>query len=230
MHIPDGFLDPKISTGMLGAAAGALGFCLAKLTQAITELVPQRVLAAAGNALGNVQMAGRRILTGTGAKELKKMAEIAMWVFAAQMFNFPVAAGTSGHLIGGVFAAVIAGPFAGTLVIAAVVAVQALVFGDGGLAAMGANIINMAVLGSFAAYYLYAGLKKLLPENGAIALSAWVSVMLAALACSLELGFSGTAPVGVVSKAMLGVHAVIGIAEALLTVILIAVFRKMAAR
>jgi len=148
MHIPDGFLDPKISTGLLGAALGVLGYCLAQVTKAVTALVPGRVLAAASNALGNVQMGGRRVLTKLGEKKISRMALVAAWVFSAQMFNFPVASGTSGHLIGGVFAAVLLGPFAGAVVISVVLAVQSFFFADGGLMALGANIVNMAVLGS----------------------------------------------------------------------------------
>lgn len=230
MHIPDGFLDPKMSGGLMGAAAGALAYCVAKVTQSVTELVPQRVLAAADNALGNMQTAGYRTITGEGAKKLKRMAEVGAWIFAAQMFNFPVQSGTSGHLIGGVFAAAVLGPFAGAIVIAVVLAVQAFMFGDGGVTALGANIINMAVIGSLAGYYIYAGLKKILSENSSAGIAAWSSVMLAALACSLEIGFSGTTGLSDVTKAMLGVHALIGAAEALITVLLIKVFRGMEAR
>lgn len=227
MHIPDGFLDPKISGGLLGAAAGAMAYCFAKAARVAASLVPSRVLAAAGNALGNVKSAGRLVVTEEGEKLLKKMAEVSAWIFAAQMFNFPVQSGTSGHFLGGVFAALILGPYAGALSLALVLAVQALLFADGGLAALGANIVNMAVIGSFIGYFIYLGLKKIFSENISTAIAAWISVMLAALACSLEIGFSGTIETGTITRAMLSVHAIIGLAEAFITVILVKLFRGM---
>lgn len=225
MHIPDGFLDPKMSSGLLGLAAGVLGYCLGQVMRAVTAMVPKQVLATAGNVIGNMQTAGKRVLTKFGEGTLYKMATVAAWLFAAQMFNFPVNSGTSGHLIGGVFAAVIVGPFAGAVVIAAVLLVQSLFFADGGLMTLGANIVNMAIIGSFASYYIYTGLKKLIPETASIAIAAWLSVVAAALACSLEIGFSGTAGLPAVTSAMVKTHALIGIAEAVITVVLVNLYR-----
>jgi cobalt/nickel transport system permease protein len=226
MHIPDGFLDPKMSGGLLGAALGAFAFCLSKVMNAVTAIVPQQVLAAVGNSLGNVRMAGRRILTEIGEKKIKKMAQVAAWVFAFQMFNFPIGSGTSGHLIGGVFAVVVLGPSAGMIVISVVLAVQALFFADGGLMALGGNIINMAVLGSFGSYYIYAGLKRSFSEVWSIAMAAWLSVVLASLACAVEIGLSGTIGLKDVIVAMMKVHGVIGIFEALITIFLIKIFKE----
>lgn len=227
MHIPDGFLDPKVSAGMLGAAAMVLGYCFSKVRAAVTAVVPQHALAVAGKGMSNIAGGMRRALTGDGEKTIHKMGMVASLVFAAQMFNFPISQGTSGHLIGGVFASVILGPFAGAIVIAVVLAVQMLFFADGGLMAIGANIINMALFGTIVAYYIYYYLKKVGPSSLAIAAAAWSSVVLASFVCALELGFSGTIPFGVVIPAMVGVHAVIGIAEALITLALISVFRSM---
>lgn len=224
MHIPDGFLDPKISTGLLGMAVGVLGYCLGQVMKTVTALVPHGVMAAAGNVVGAFQTGSRRIMTRFGADAVRRMGMAAAWVFAAQLFNFPIGSGTSGHLIGGVFAAVLVGPFAGALVIAAVLAVQAVFFADGGMLALGANIINMAVLGSLASYYLYAGLKKAVSERVAIAIAAWCSVMLAAFACSVEIGLSGTVSLPAVTTAMLKTHALIGVAEAGLTILLLKLF------
>jgi cobalt/nickel transport system permease protein len=224
MHIPDGFLDPKMSGGLLGAAAGVLGYCLAKVFRAITAVVPERVLSAAGSSLGNISLAGKRILSKIGEAELQQMGQVAAWIFAAQMFNFPILSGTSGHLIGGVFAGIALGPCAGTLALSVVLLIQTLFFGDGGLRALGANIINMAVLGSFVGYYIYAGLKKILPEALSAGLAAWASVVLAALACSLEIGLSGTIGLGAVTGAMLKVHIVIGLVEAAATILLLRFF------
>ncbi|MCX5750780.1 MAG: energy-coupling factor ABC transporter permease [Candidatus Saganbacteria bacterium] len=227
MHIPDGFLDPKVSMGMMGAAAAVLSFCFAKVRAAITALKPAEAFAAAGKNIGNITGRMRRVLTGDGERTIYKMGMVAALIFACQMFNFPIGGGTSGHLIGGVFASVILGPFAGAIVIAVVLAVQMLFFADGGLLAIGANIINMALFGAIAGYYIYNVLKKFMPEWGAISIAAWSSVALASFMCALELGLSGTVPFSVVIPAMLRVHAVIGIAEAVISLVLINLFRGM---
>jgi cobalt/nickel transport system permease protein len=147
---------------------------------------------------------------------------MAAFIFAAQMFNFPVVGGTSGHLLGGVLAAVMLGPWAGTLVMTAVVAVQALMFQDGGLLIMGANIFNMGIVGTLGGYAVYRGVARLLggEERGrlpAAAVAAWVSVVAGALAMALQLGASEVVPLDLALPAMLGVHTLIGIGEALIT-------------
>jgi cobalt/nickel transport system permease protein len=211
---------------LLGAAVGVLGYCLGKVLKAVTAVVPQRVLATVGNGIGNIGMAGKRILTKIGEGKLYQMGLVAAWIFSAQMFNFPINSGTSGHLIGGVFAGVLLGPFAGTVVIAVVLIVQALFFADGGFMALGANIINMAVFGTFVSYYIYALLKKYVSELVSIVIAAWFSVALAAFACSLEIGLSGTIALSSVTTAMMKVHFIIGIAEAMLTVLLLKLFNR----
>jgi cobalt/nickel transport system permease protein len=227
MHIPDGFLDPKISYGLMGAAVAVLSYCFARVKAAVTALAPQEAFATVGKGISNLTGKSRRILTRLGEQRIYQMGMVAALVFAAQMFNFPIASGTSGHLIGGVMAVVLLGPFAGTIVIAAVLMVQAFFFADGGLIALGANVINMAFLAGFLSYYLYSVLKKHLLEWQSIALTAWCSVVLAALAASLEIGLSGTFALGAVTSSMLKVHVIIGLAEALITVALANVFRKM---
>lgn len=229
MHIPDGLLDPKLSAGLSGLAAIALAYSLAKVREAVTALQPVAALATVGKGLGNMVSGMRRVLTGDGERTIYKMGMVAALVFAGQMFNFPIGGGTSGHLIGGVFAAVILGPFAGALAIAAVLAVQAVFFADGGLVALGANIINMALIGTILAYYIYYMLKKAAPEWLAIAAAAWLSVALAAFTCALEIGFSGTVPLATVIPAMLKVHFIIGLAEALITLALVKTFRSLSA-
>src|SRR3989339_947362 len=209
MHIPDGFLDPKVSVGMMSVAGAALAFCFAKVKEVVTALVPAEALATAGQGAGNLSGRLRRVLTPAGEKLIYKMGMVASLIFAAQMFNFPINSGTSGHLIGGVFASVILGPFAGAIVIAVVLAVQMLFFADGGLLAIGANIVNMALFGTILAYYIYYLLKKIAPEWLAVAVAAWASVPIAAFACALELGLSGTISFGEVIPAMLKVHMVI---------------------
>lgn len=224
MHIPDGFLDPKISSGLIGVAATVLGLCFARVMQAVTALSPVKAMATTA---GNITGGFKRVLTPAGEKTIYKMGMAAALVFAAQMFNFPVGSGTSGHLIGGVFAAVVLGPFAGAIVIATVLGVQSLFFADGGLMALGANIINMAVIGSIGCYYIYLFIKKTAPEWIAISVAAWSSVVLAAAACALEISASGTIALSAVFPAMIKVHVIIGIAEALITLAFINFFRSM---
>lgn len=229
MHIPDGFLDPKISMGMMGAAVAVLAYSVAKVREAVTAVAPQAALAAVGKGVQSMALGGRRVLTKLGEQKIYQMGMVASLVFAAQMFNFPVAQGTSGHLIGGVLAAILLGPFAGTIVIAVVLTVQMLFFADGGLLAIGANIVNMAVIGSLGCYYIYYFSKKYIPEWIAIMAAAWSSVVLASLACALQIGFSGTIAMGAVVPAMLRIHVLIGIAEALITLAFISLFRSMVA-
>jgi cobalt/nickel transport system permease protein len=150
------------------------------------------------------------------------MGVMAAFIFAAQMFNFQVAGGTSGHLLGGVLAAILLGPWAGTLVMACVIAVQALLFSDGGLVVMGANIFNMGVVGTLGGFAIYLALCRVLGGEDraripASAIAAWIAVVLASLAMSVELIVSGTSPAEIVLPAMVGVHVFIGIGEALIT-------------
>ena len=210
----------------MGAAIAVLGYCFAKVKAAVTAMVQQPAFAAVGRGIKSLAGGGRRALTRLGEQKIYLMGMVAALIFAAQMFNFPIGQGTSGHLLGGVLAVVLLGPFAGTLVIAVVLGVQAIFFADGGLLALGANIINMAFFGSLVSYYLYAGLKKILNEKISIVVAAWFSVVMAACACSLEVAFSGKIGFAQVIPAMFKVHAVIGIAEAMITIVLINIFRK----
>ena len=198
MHIPDGFLNAgtSIATGVVAAAA--VGYGLHKAREELDE------------------------------RSVPLLALCAAFVFAAQMLNFPVAGGTSGHFMGGVLAAVLLGPWLGELVIALVLLIQCLGFADGGLTALGANVFNMAVIGTIVSYYIFHGAKSLLPKSKPFFLAstgavAWLSVMLASGACAVELALSGTSPLGVALPAMLGVHAIIGIGEAVITVPVVSV-------
>ncbi len=154
-----------------------------------------------------------------------RFAAVAALVFAAQMLNFPVQDGTSGHLLGGVVASSLLGVPFGVLALALVVSLQSLVFADGGLLVLGANVVNMALLGAGAGGLINAFLlRKGLSRHLALLASAWGSVLLAASACSIELAISGTIEAGKVFPAMLGIHALIGVGEALLTVVLVGAF------
>jgi cobalt/nickel transport system permease protein len=193
MHIPDGFLAPDVAAGTGVVAAGAVGYALRRADRTLDErAVP--------------------LLGVTGA-----------FVFAVQMLNFPVAGGTSGHFLGAALAAVLLGPWTACLVLAVVLVMQAFVFADGGVTALGANILNMGVAGGLGAGLVLAVGRSLLPRTraaflGTVGIAAWLAVMAGAAACSLELAASGTVPLGTVLPAMLGVHALIGVGEAVVTV------------
>ena len=193
MHIPDGFLS--------GPVAG-VGYTLAAAFVALAVWRTNRSL---------------------GEKSVPLMGVTAAFIFAVQMMNFPVAGGTSGHLLGGTLAAILVGPWAAIIVMTSVVGIQALMFQDGGLAALGFNIFNMGVataLVGYGVYYLSALLANgrrgwVLPVG--VFVASWVTVMLAALATSMELAVSDTSPLNVVLPAMMGVHSLIGIGEGLIT-------------
>jgi cobalt/nickel transport system permease protein len=139
------------------------------------------------------------------------------------MFNFPVATGTSGHLLGGVLAGYLLGPWAGTIVMATVIGIQALLFQDGGLLVLGANIFNMGVIGTLGGSFVARGIGTTLGGSRSATIlgagvAAWLAVVAAAGFTTLQLGLSGTTNIAVGLPAMLGVHALIGIGEALVTV------------
>ena len=192
MHIPDGFLNTATTAVTWVGAAGGVGYSVSRVKHELTE------------------------------RKVPLMGVTAAFIFAAQMLNFTVAGGTSGHLLGGALAVLLLGPWAGSIVITAVLIVQALLFQDGGVLAMGANIFNMAVVGILASWWIYKLLIRLLGDKAgsstvAAFVAAWCSVVLASLAASAELGFSGASPWGVVIPAMVGVHMLIGIGEGLIT-------------
>lgn len=226
MHIPNGFLDPKVSAGTAFAAAGVLGYCLAKVKLALSALAPGSIFAGAGNIGSTITENSRRMISSFAENHLMKMGAIGSLIFAAQMFNFPVAGGTSGHLLGGVIAGVALGPFSGAIVIATVLAVQSVFFADGGITALGANMLNMAVIGTFACYYIYYAIHRMFKGYySGIAIASFLSVVLASAACAVEIALSGTAELGKVLPAMVSVHSIIGIAEALLTIVALGILK-----
>ena len=198
MHIPDGFLTIVVSLICWAITISLLAIAIRKTNQAL------------------------------GEKQVPLMGIMAAFIFAAQMLNFPVAGGTSGHLLGGALAAIVLGPWAAMLVMTAVIAVQGLLFQDGGLIVMGANILNMGLLTAIVGYGLYRMVNKrsVTTRLTVAGIAAWLSVMTGALATALQLWLSGTAKLNIVVPAMLGVHALIGIGEALVTVAALAfIFR-----
>ena len=160
------------------------------------------------------------------------MGVCAAFIFAAQMVNFPISGGTSGHLLGGTLASVLLGPWAGSLVMTTVFIVQGVIFGDGGLTALGANVFNMGLIGTFGGYYIYRTIRNAMGGDtfrGVIvgaAIAAWLSVVVASIVCAFELGFSGTVPLSVALTAMAGVHVFIGIGEMLITIVALSYIYK----
>jgi cobalt/nickel transport system permease protein len=152
----------------------------------------------------------------------------AAFVFAAQMLNFPVAGGTSGHLIGGVLAAVLLGPSAAILVMSSVLILQALLFADGGITALGANIFNMALVAPLVGYAVYRLIGRLLggdlrAQLAGTAFGAWCSTVAASVTCAGQLALSGTVAWNVALPAMVGIHMLIGVGEALITSLVVVV-------
>jgi len=192
MHIPDGFLSTLVSI----------------LAWIFSILVVAFALHRTGQELGE--------------RDVPLMGVLAAAIFAGQMLNFTVAGGTSGHLMGAALATILLGPWPAILVMTAVVSVQALLFQDGGLLALGANILNMGVIGVAVSYGVYRLIKRLAQGktwgifSGGF-LAAWFSVVITSLAVALQLSLSGTSPANIAVPAMAGIHALIGVGEGLIT-------------
>lgn len=200
MHIPDGFLDAK--------------------TVAVTWVL----------GAGGVALAARHAGTAMPRERVPLVGLAAAFVFAAQMLNFPVAGGTSGHLLGGVLVAALLGPGAAVVVLAAVLVLQCFLFADGGVTALGANAVNMALVGTLGGWGIFRALSAILPGKAGrrvgVAVGSWASVVLGATTCAGQLAWSGTAPWKLVFPAMAGIHALIGIGEAVIaTMVYSAVLR-----
>lgn len=193
MHVPDGFLDLKTAAATAVLSGAALAVSLRRLNRSLPR------------------------------KDVPLMGLAGAFVFAAQMVNFPVAGGTSGHLIGGVLVGVLLGPAAGVVVMASVLIVQCLLFADGGILALGANIFNMGVIGSAGGYALYRGVRLVVRGDEGkylgIVLASWCSTVIAAVCCAGELAWSGTVPWSAAFPAMTDVHMLIAVGEALITVL-----------
>jgi cobalt/nickel transport system permease protein len=191
MHIPDGFLANRLAVSL-------------------------DILSGAG-----ILYAARRAKVDFSSRRVPIMGVLGAFVFAAQMLNFPIVGGTSGHLIGGSLLAILLGPMAGSLTMATVIIAQALFLQDGGLIALGANIFNISAITCFSGYGIFkllggsTGSGKRLLFAGFLA--GWCSVMLSAACCALEMGISGPIQLRIGLPTMLGYHAIVGIVEGMLT-------------
>ena len=190
MHIPDAFLSIAVAVVCWFITAVVVGIALKRINATLNE------------------------------RRVPLMGIMAAFIFAAQMINFPVLGGTSGHLLGGVLAAITLGPWAGMLVMTAVIAVQGLLFQDGGLVVMGANILNMGLLTCAVGYGLYRSVigSTRTVKLAVVGVAAWLSVMAGALSTALQIWLSGNAEVQIIVPAMLFVHTFIGLGEAFITV------------
>jgi cobalt/nickel transport system permease protein len=196
MHIPDGFLDTK-------------------------TIIATSLLSSLG-----LWRAVRVLKTRMSPRKVPLMGLAAAFIFVAQMINFPVVGGTSGHLLGAVLVAVLLGPSEGVLVISVVLIVQCFLFADGGVLALGANIFNMGLVATLGGYSLYRLVSRAFRTERwrfvAVPLAAWFSTVLASVFCAGELAWSGTARWSVAFPAMTGIHILIGIGEALITTLVLA--------
>ena len=201
MHIPDGFLSHGINAATFVVSTGACAYGV------------------------------KRVNRTFGEREVPLMGVTAAFIFAAQMINFPVAGGTSGHFLGAVFSSVLLGPWASLLIMTIVLVVQCLGFADGGLTAIGSNIFNMGVIGALGGYGIFIFLSTLFQKSRkgfftALAISSWFSIVMGASAAAIELAISGTSPLKVALPAMAGIHAIIGIGEAIITTAAVSLILK----
>ncbi len=201
MHIPDGFLSHSIN--------------------AITFVISS----------GTCAYGVKRVNRTLGEREVPLMGVTAAFIFAAQMINFPVAGGTSGHFLGAVFSSVLLGPWPGLLIMTLVLIVQCFGFADGGLTALGSNIFNMGIIGSLGGYGIFFLIYTLLQKSRkgffiALSISAWFSIVMGASAVAIELAISGTSPFKIVLPTMIGIHAMIGMGESIITTTAVSLILK----
>ena len=192
MHIPDGFINGPITLGGFAVTAAVCGVAIAKANREMEE------------------------------KDLPLLGVCASFVFASQLFNFPVAIGISGHFLGALLAALLLGPLNAVLVMAVVLTIQSLLFADGGVTALGINIFNLGIVGGAAAYLVFRIFSLILPKTSrgfylSAGIASWFSVVGGASLCAVELSLSGVLPFDSAFPAITGVHAIIGIAEGIIT-------------
>jgi len=194
MHIPDGFISTGVAVAADAVAVGTVGVSLKKAADTMED------------------------------KQAPLAGLVAAFVFAVQMLNFPIAAGTSGHLLGGVLAAVLVGPWLGAICISLVLIVQALFLADGGVSALGLNIVNMALLGALGGYAVFTAIRRITPRTKPVvvldaAVAAGISVVMASIGFWVEYALGGVGEVSLraVFAAMVGIHFLIGVGEAIIT-------------
>lgn len=195
MHIPDGFLNTK--------------------TWVFFDLLSGAFLI----------LSLERVRNNIGERRVPVLGVVASFIFATQLLNFPIIGGTSGHLIGGALSAILLGPWIGIIIMTTVLVIQCLLFQDGGLTALGANIFNMGILSGLLAYPIFVITRKITRSESGIFFGAfiagWISVFIASLACACELAVSGTAPLHIVLPAMGSIYSIIGLGEGFITAVVV---------
>ncbi len=192
MHIPDGFLDLKTCATTYLASGGSLVYGLRKMRNKL------------------------------GEEQIPLLGLMGAFIFAAQMINLPIAAGTSGHLLGGVLAMLVAGPWAAFFIMTSILIIQSIFFMDGGITVLGANIFNMAIVQVFVGFWIFYGLRKLIKSPLVRAfVAALVGTLVSAMAAAFELAISGTIALKLVFPAMVGWHLLVGLIEGVITVLII---------
>ncbi|MDI6601654.1 MAG: energy-coupling factor ABC transporter permease [Thermoanaerobacteraceae bacterium] len=188
MHIPDGFVDAKTAITTYTISTAFVTYSMSRAKKTMQD------------------------------KNIPFMASMASFVFVAQMINFPIIGGTSGHLLGSVLLSYVFGPWVSAVIMTVVISMQAILFGDGGLTALGANVLNMAIAANFIGYFVIILFKNFRVNNTlSLVIASWVSVMISALMAAIEISLSGVVDFKIIATSMLFWHAFIGIGEGLLT-------------
>ncbi|AGB41692.1 ABC-type Co2+ transport system, permease component [Halobacteroides halobius DSM 5150] len=197
MHIPDGFLDLKTCVTTYLAAGASLKFSLEQLKKKFSE------------------------------EQIPLLGLLGAFIFAAQMINLPIAGGTSGHLLGGVLAMLVVGPWAASIVMSAILIIQAVIFMDGGIAVLGANIFNIAIVQVVGSYLIYQLLDKVINSFKVnVFITACLATIISSVFAALELAFSGTVSLRIVIPAIVGWHLLIGLLEGLITVLVVVYLKR----
>jgi cobalt/nickel transport system permease protein len=192
MHIPDGIVSVPINLATLAIVVPSVSYAIWKTRKNLSD----------------------RFIPLTGI--------MAAYIFAAQMLNFPVLAGTSGHFLGAALAAIMLGPSLALIIMTLVLTIQCLGFADGGISSLSTNIFNMGILGSFSGYLIFISIQKISPRSKRLfilsaGIASWFSVVIAAVVVSFELSLSGVTSISIILPAMTGIYSFIGIGEALIT-------------
>lgn len=201
MHIPDGFLDTKTMIVFNVVSAGFIGYGISRISKK-TDF----------------------------EKRIPLIGVVSAFIFAAQMLNFPVLGGTSGHFMGSTLASILLGPFTGSIIMTIVLIIQSILFQDGGILALGANVFNMGIIGSFSGFFIYLLIRKLIRNDKGLFiggfLGAWFAIVLASVSCAIQLALSGTSPINVSLPAMAFIHMIIGLGEGIITTIVLLFIMK----
>ncbi|MDQ3509955.1 MAG: energy-coupling factor ABC transporter permease [Actinomycetota bacterium] len=196
MHIPDGLVDPATAVVTTAVGAGLVAYALKKSKEALDD------------------------------RRIPIVGLMAAFVFAAQMVTFPIAGGTSAHLLGGAMAGILLGPWLGGLAMTVVYLVQAIGFADGGITALGANVIAVGFLPAVGGYYLFRGLTRILPGTrmsylGSVAVVSLATTVAASALVAVFISFGGPLPL-IAFPIMVGIHSIVGFGEALISMSVIA--------